>query len=621
MCGIAGYSGLGDRGTLEHMTRVLSHRGPDDEGYYIHDNVGFGHRRLSIIDLSPLGHQPMSNEDGTIWVVFNGEIYNFKGLRDDLISKGHTFRSLSDTEVIVHAYEEYGEAGVARLDGMFAFALWDELTRTLLIARDRMGKKPLYYGLHDSTFVFGSELKALYAYPYFQFALDEDSLRKYFFYDYIPSPHTPWKNVYKLESGHYAIYREGKCTTHAYWQSPWKDVHDISHVSMRDAQKELDGLLHHAVQERLVSDVPLGVFLSGGLDSSTIAWYAQQQSDTRLQTFSIDFKEPTYGEGSYARYVAKSLGTDHHEELLSLDKALTLIPSLLSNCDEPLADASLLPTYLLSKFTKEHVTVALSGDGADELFCGYPTFQAEKLYSLFSHAPGVVRHAFQRIVDAMPVSSSYLSLEFKLRKFFASEKELVLRHATWLGSFSLHEMNALCRSDTKELLEDLNQFKSSLPNLGDWELLCAYYQRFYMQERVLTKVDRASMAASLEVRSPFLATHVVEWANTHGMYYKMPYWEGKKIIRSLMRDRLPRQIVHRVKKGFGVPLGSWFRGELGDQFRSLATQENIEKSGILSYEYVMKLLDEHIQRRKNNGQKLWSLYVFLFWQSHSYGIK
>lgn len=623
MCGIAGFIGKGDEHTVTRMCDTLALRGPDDSGIYAREGVGLGHRRLSIIDLSPAGHQPMKNEDGTVWVAFNGEIYNFLPLRSELERAGHTFASRSDTEVLVHAYEEYGPEFIQKIDGMFAIALWDSTRRTLFLARDRMGKKPLYYGWDGSNFIFGSEIKALRAYPYFDFERDVRSLKKYFYYDCIPSPHTPWKNVYVLPSAHYALVRDGAPMIHEYWRSPWVSENSgaYSLVGLSHACSQLDDLLADAVKERLVSDVPLGVFLSGGLDSSTVAWYAQRLCGRKMDTFSIDFSEATFGEGNYAREVAKALGTEHHEELLSMRKAQEIIPEVMAYMDSPLADASLLPTYLLSKFTRGGVTVALSGDGADELLCGYQTFQAEKIYPYYAVLPQGIKNMLIKAGALLPKSTSYLSLDFKVSKFLHADSNPYIRHQSWLGSFTPQELKSLFLHDESVLVDDVHAFSSVPSAQHEFKKLIAHYQKFYLQDRVLVKVDRASMAASLEVRSPFLATRVVEWANALDDSYKLHGLRGKYVLRRLMEHRLPRSITHRAKKGFGVPLAEWFKGDLGNQYRSIVTQHAVSDTGLLRYEYCMNLLRDHEQGRAQNGQKLWSILVFMMWYSNPYGIK
>lgn len=618
MCGIVGFIGQGDAKILENMTNALKHRGPDDSGFFIEGNVGLGHRRLSIIDLSPAGHQPMSNEDETVWITFNGEIYNFSEVKRDLVNKGHKFKSNTDTEVIIHSYEEFGDRCLEKFNGMFAFAIWDSRNRKLLLVRDRLGKKPLYYSFQKGNFVFASELKALKLYPYLDFSIDEKQIKKYFFYDYVPCPYTPWKNVFKLGPQEYLVFRDGKVELGRYWE----DRPNLTVVSdnLDELKQDLDLRIKESVSKRLISDVPLGVFLSGGIDSSTVAWYAQSLTSDKIKTFSIDFREKSFGEGGFARLVSRHIGSEHYEATLSQKEALDIIGEIGGNMDEPLADASILPTYLLSRFVRKNVTVALSGDGADELFCGYQTFQAEKIYEFYRHLPDILKRIFSRASGLLPTSAEYLSLDFKLKKFVNSLEEPLLRHQNWLSSFNLKELPQLFADsdfDEEKILEDLSGFNRNLKGDGFSDII-SFYQRFYMQDRVLVKVDRASMLSSLEVRSPFLDYTLVEWANSLPNHLKLKGFNPKYLLKELMRSRLPKEIIKRSKKGFSVPLGDWFRADLKNLFLSLATRQNVEKTGILNYNYISELFQEHIGSKENYGQKLWSILVFLLWQNNFY---
>ncbi|OGY90825.1 MAG: asparagine synthase (glutamine-hydrolyzing) [Candidatus Komeilibacteria bacterium RIFCSPLOWO2_02_FULL_48_11] len=616
MCGITGFIGRGDASLLKKMSDTLTHRGPDGEGFYYQGNVGLGHRRLSIIDVKG-GAQPIYNEDKTIIIVFNGEIYNFQDLKQGLLQSGHKFTSQTDTEVIVHLYEEAGESVFAKLNGMFAIAIWDSRLKKIILGRDRLGKKPLYYSQQNGNFVFASELKALMPYPDIDFVLDQAQLRKYFFYDYIPCPHTPWKNVYKLGPAEYLVFDQGKVEIKKYWRPNFQATDTAPDIA--DAQNELDARLRQAVASRLVSDVPLGIFLSGGIDSSTIAWYASQDASQKIKTFSIDFKEKTFGEGKFARQVAKHIGSDHYEAILTSQDALDIVAKVGQHLDEPLADASVLPTYLLSDFTKKTVTVALGGDGADELFCGYQTFQAEYFYGFYRHLPALAKKILTRIVNNLPMSGdSYFSLDFKLRKFVQAASNPLVRHQNWLSTFSLAELPNLFMPDhfnQEDLLDDITDFSAAVNHFDDWSKIIAFYQRFYMQERVLVKVDRASMLASLEVRAPFLDYELADFVNHLPLNYKIRANKTKFLLKELMAGRLPPEIIGRPKKGFAVPLAQWFRsGNLNELWLDLATPENVVKTGILSYNYVDNLFKQHLSHKQNNGQKLWSILTFLLWQ-------
>jgi len=615
MCGIVGFAGKeGSREILEKMVAQVIHRGPDEQGIFYQPPIGLGHARLSIIDLAG-GHQPMIDEKEKLAVVFNGEIYNFLELRQELEKSDYVFTTNSDTEVILKSYRQWGEECLRRFNGMFALALWDGHRRRLVLARDRLGKKPLYWTYQKGNLVFASEPKALRSYPGMEFSADSQMLAKYFFYDYIPCPHTPWKNIFKLEPAEYLIFEDGKINRSHFWSLA--DKLPVQAENFSEAKARLDKLLAQAVKYRLIADVPLGVFLSGGIDSSTVAWYAAQAAGQRLKTFSIDFQEKTFGEGQYARQVAKHLGTDHQESVLSIDDALEIVPEIGRHLDEPLADASIVPTYLLSKFTKQSVTTALGGDGADELFCGYQTFLAEKYYQIYRHFPFGARKILEKAVNLLPVSHSYFSLDFKLKKFVQARQNPLVRHQNWLSTFSLDDLPWLLNQevDENEILAEVNSFGQELRG-DDWDKIIASYQRFYMQERVLVKVDRASMKTALEVRAPFLDWRVVEFVNSLPLEYKFSGGRTKRLLKKLMVGRLPDNIINRPKKGFALPLAVWFCGPLKELFGDLATRENIEKSGILRYDYVNSLFQQHLAKKANHGQKLWSILMFLFWQQH-----
>jgi len=622
MCGIAGYFGQGDKDVLEKMTRTLVHRGPDDEGFYSSGRVGLGQRRLSIIDLSPAGHQPMANEDKNVWLAYNGEIYNFKDLKNGLKDR-HRFASQSDTEVILHLYEEIGEEVFARLEGMFAIALYDERIGKLFLARDRMGKKPLYYGRFGETLVFGSELKALMAHPLFKRELDLRALNKYLLYEYVPTPHSIFKNVFKLEPATYLTFDGWKAVKKKFWNIEFNKL-QITNYKLQESNaiKELDSKLDNAVKSRLISDVPLGVFLSGGIDSSTIAYYAQKNSSQKIKTFSIGFQEESFNEAPYARQVAEHLGTEHYEKILDAKDSLDLVPRIADLLDEPLADASIIPTFLLSQFTRERVTVALGGDGGDELFCGYDTFVAHRLADIYEKLPLFLRKSLiEKAVLNLPVSFKDFSFDFKAKKFisgFYGPKEY--RNQRWLGSFDRPERAALFTGDVWRELTQENEFaeidyyNKEAGTLDYYQQLIYQYLRTYMMDDILVKIDRASMFNSLEVRAPFLDTSVVELANSLPLEYKLRGLTTKYILKKLMEDKLPRATVHRKKKGFGVPLAQWLSGNLKPLVLELFSEERIKQQGLFDHKYINNLLNDHFSRRADNRKLIWTLAVFQMWQ-------
>ncbi len=619
MCGIVGFIGRGDRDDVLRMVQTIRYRGPDDVGVYAEQGVGLGHARLSIIDLSPSGHQPMWNMEHSVSIVFNGEIYNFSLLKKELAAKGHVFQSTSDTEVIIALYKEYGEKCFERLSGMFAIALYDVTKKKLLLARDRMGKKPLYYGVFGGTLLFASEPKAIFAHTLAKKEVDLDALNSYLALDYVPTPQSIFKGVAKLEPGVFLSYEGGNMRKEKYWNPDFRETT----LSFPDALRELDVKLSRSVSSRLVADVPLGIFLSGGLDSSTIAYYATRASTKKIDTFSIGFDEASFDESQYAKEVSLFLDSTHHHHVLRPKDSLDIIPKIFSQLDEPLADASIIPTYLLSRFTKEHVTVALGGDGGDELFAGYPTFQAEKFVSAYQMIPSSLRKGFiSRMIHALPISHANFSLDFKLKKFIdgAEEDDIILRHVRWLGTFNDHDRAQLLMAEVQNSFHEQNPLASLEKFVGEFDaknaqnkLLWAY-QRSYMMDQVLAKVDRASMFASLETRSPFLDHELVEFANGLPYQYKMHGLATKYILKELMKDKLPHNIVYRQKKGFGIPVASWLRGPLRDWSTELLSKGSINKHGLFQQEYIDRLKDEHFSGEKDNRKQLWNLIVFALWQ-------
>ncbi|PIR92496.1 asparagine synthase (glutamine-hydrolyzing) [Candidatus Falkowbacteria bacterium CG10_big_fil_rev_8_21_14_0_10_44_15] len=623
MCGIAGYFGSGSQEILAKMTNALRHRGPDDEGFYLDGQVGLGHRRLSIIDLSPAGHQPMSNDGQDIWLVFNGEIYNFRELRQELISQGYKFKSNSDTEVIINLYAAIGVEAFKKLNGMFAAALYDARQDKLILARDRLGKKPLYWGIFGATLIFGSELKALLQHPDCRREINLESLNKYLLYEYVPTPRSIFKGIHKLEPGHYLSYDGRKVVKTKFWEITFKLPITNYQLRIQEVMNELGNKINAAVKARLVSDVPLGIFLSGGIDSSTIAYYAQQNSVKPIKTFSIGFKEDSFDESKYARLAAKHLGAEHYEKILSAKDSLDLIPRIADLLDEPLGDASILPTYLLSEFTKEKVTVALGGDGGDELFCGYDTFPAEKFAAIYEKIPLIIRRQIiERVALNLPVSFKNISFDFKLKKFIAGggEKNIRRRHASWLGSFSRERRAQLFTPEVwRELqavneYEELDAYEANVREQPDWNKLIYAYLRTYLMDDILVKVDRASMGNALEVRAPFLDFSVVDFVNSLPFEFKMKGLITKFILKELMKDKLPIAIVNRQKKGFGIPLAQWLTADLRPLLDELLSEGYLRRQGLFNSVFVSKLVKDHIERRADNRKPLWTLLCFQLWQ-------
>jgi len=619
MCGIAGFWGKGNESVMRVMTETLNHRGPDFTGTFFDSKIalGLGHARLSILDLSSGANQPFFSEDKRFAIVFNGEIYNFKSIRQGLIERGYgPFHTQGDTEVLLKAYQADGIACLSKLNGMFAFAIFDYERNELLLAKDRMGKKPLYIAQAAGTLLFGSELKAILKHPEFKSELNLNALNHYLTLDYVPTPISIFDGVEKLEGGHYfRIDHKGNVSRGAFWEPNFIPLE----ISFDEAKEELDRLLAEATALRLVADVPVGIFLSGGLDSSAVAYYAQKQDANPIQTFSIGFNENSYDERAYAQLVAQQLGTEHHERILTAQESIDLIPSVFSSLDEPFADPSILPTYLLSQFTRSKVTVALGGDGSDELLAGYPTFISEKLAPLLSWMPFQMVQGLQKMINFLPASDQNISLDFKLRQFlkgFESSKRF--RHSQWLGSFSISEKKNLWNKDLVFKIPHRNTLSviDDYAKRGSEQELIYMYLKTYLQDDILVKVDRASMMNSLEVRAPFMDVHVVEFLNRLPYDFKLKGFTGKYLLKETMRGKLPPDIIDRPKKGFGIPVSLWLKNELKDLCNDLLSKDTIESQGLFDYAYVDKLKQNHFKGRQNNRKELWNLMVFQLWRSH-----
>jgi len=599
------------------MTGVLEHRGPDDEGFHIaeYDDgsaVGLGFRRLSIIDLNT-GNQPIGNEDGSLQVVLNGEIYNYRELRAELIGRGHRFATNSDTEVIVHLYEELGARCVERLNGMFAFALWDEKDRRLLLARDRFGKKPLYYADLGDALLFGSELKALLQHPRCPRELDFPSLSRYLALEYVPTPRAIFDGVSKLPGGHYLLWHEGRTSVEQYWDLSFAS--DGDNRSDEDYVEEFRDLFREAVHRRLVSDVPLGAFLSGGIDSSSVvAMMSEALPAGAVKTFSIGFEDSSFDESTYARRVADHFGTDHHETVLTQSAMVDLLPTVTEFLDEPFADPSILPTYLLSRHTRESVTVALGGDGSDELLAGYPTFPADRFATLYPLPRVLNERIVIPLADRMPVSTKNFSVDFKLKRFLrGAGSPTSERHATWLGSFTPAEQETLLTSRPADPFGEQHSAFENAPTTDRVERLLYVYAKTYLQDDILVKVDRASMACSLEVRAPFLDVDLVEFLGRVPARLKLRRLETKHLLKRAMAGILPPGIAERPKKGFGIPIADWLKGGLREALQDELSPGRVREQGIFEPAVVERYVSEHMSGRSDHRKPLWTLFVFQLW--------
>lgn len=627
MCGIVGYFNLNgspigpDQGTLQAMCQTIHHRGPDERGMTTVGPAALGMTRLSIIDLAT-GKQPISNEDDSVWIVFNGEIYNFQELQKKVVASGHKLKTHSDTETIVHLYEDYGIDCLQYLEGMFAFAIYDKNKDRLFIARDRMGEKPLHWGVFDGQLIFASELKAVLAHPKSKKQINSEALQKYLALEYVPAPLSMFEGIHKLMPGHYMVVENGQVTTKRYWLGKPKE--QLEKISEKEAEAKLIELLDTSARLRLISDVPLGIFLSGGIDSSAITALAARHVN-RLKTFSIGFADQSFDESSHAELVAKHVGTDHHTAIFSPQMALETLTELWQVLDEPMADASILPTFFLSKMTKKSVTVALSGEGGDELFGGYPTYQAHRMAGYWQAIPGILRKGIlEPAINSLPVSHNNLSLDFKAKRFISSvDSKEDVRHYRWMGCMSIDKQLSLLKPEYSPLrtIDRLYGGLTDTPLLngngnGNRDVVSKIMlidQITYLPDDLLVKSDRASMAASLEVRLPFLAYPVVEFARQLPVSFKLKGMKTKYLLKKALKSYLPESILNRPKKGFGIPTAKWLNKELASIVDELFSEKFVRQQGIFQYEQVKQLLDEHRSLRFDRRKELWTLMMFQWW--------
>ncbi|WP_243440119.1 asparagine synthase (glutamine-hydrolyzing) [Fundidesulfovibrio soli] len=609
MCGICGFAGLGDRAALEAMNARQAHRGPDGAGFWRHArrNVGFGHRRLAIIDVAS-GAQPMSTADGGLTVTFNGEIYNHAELRAELEAKGHRFQTHHcDTEVLLHGYREWGEAMPERLSGMWAFCIHDAGADRLFLSRDRFGKKPLYYHLRPGLFAFASELTALLAHPEVPASVSALALRKYFAHGFIPAPNSLYEGVYKLPGGHNLTVdlSDFSGRVSRYWAYRVEPMEALPRDPEAEWAEQIRDLLDKAVARRLMSDVPLGVFLSGGVDSSSVTALAARRVQG-LRTFSIGFEEASFDESAHSLRAAQLYGTQHRQDTLGLGKALDLLPDLAARLDEPMGDSSLLPTYLLCRETRPHVTVALGGDGADELFAGYDPFKALAAAEAYAAlCPKPVHMALRMLAARLPVGHSNMHVSFKVNRFLSAlGYPKPLWNPVWLGPVEPRDLPALLAGpcDPEEVYsEAIAAWEETGPkDLVDKTL--EFYARFYLQDAILTKVDRASMLCSLEVRAPYLDADLVELVRRIPHRFKFRGGTGKYILKKALEPLVPAEILDRKKKGFGAPVGLWFhQGRLAPDLAALP--RGVDRA------WAAARLEEHRRGRADHRLLLWNLWV------------
>ncbi|MDI6794125.1 MAG: asparagine synthase (glutamine-hydrolyzing) [bacterium] len=646
MCGICGKLNFDgrpvDEAFIRKMCAVLEHRGPDDEGVYLSESraqstehrtqsairnpgypqsgraiqVGLGHRRLSIIDLGS-GHQPMSNEDGSIRIVYNGEVYNFLSLREDLEKKGHRFSTRTDTEAIIHLYEDYGPDCVKYLRGMFAFAVWDSKRQRLVLARDRLGKKPLVYLLTPSSFIFGSEIKAILQDPQVNKEVDLEALHHYLTYGYVPAPFTIFKGIKKLPPAHTLVWEKGRIKIERYWSLDY-----IPKLQLKEDEyvQRLLELLKESVKLRLISDVPLGAFLSGGVDSSAVVAMMAELSDQPVKTFSIGFEEASFNELKFARIVSDRFGTEHHEFVVKPD-ALEVLPKLIRHYNEPYADSSAIPTYYVSQMTRQHVTVALNGDGGDEAFAGYERYLANRIAQIYEKIPPFIREkVIFPLVNKLPESTSRKSLFRRIKRFTSAISESPeRRYVKWLSIFNNDQKQELYSGGMKERMANLDSVnllvdvyrKAKTDNFLDSTMFVDCMT--YLPDDLLVKVDIASMANSLEARSPFLDHKLVEFAASLPPNLKLKGKTTKYILKKALKKYLPRDILYRDKMGFGVPIGRWFRNELKDYAAEVLLDDRAKSRGYFDPNAVRKILDEHTSGQIDHGYRIWSLLNLELW--------
>lgn len=614
MCGITGII-VGPQvrdssAILRNMTGAIAHRGPDDEGFFetgtrdgLH-SIGLGHRRLSIIDVST-GHQPMGNEDGSIQIVFNGEIYNFNQLRKELLACGHRFATASDTETIVHAYEEYGEACVERLRGMFAFAIWDRNRERLFLARDRFGKKPLFLCEHHGTILFASEIKSILTYPGLPVAVNREAVWDYFAYRYVPGPATLFTGIRKLAPGSYAVWEGGRLQERRYYMPPDKMPYSDQQPPSNPVEMFLEQL-DLAVQIRLASDVPFGAFLSGGIDSSAIVALMARHSACPVKTFSVGFLGSDYNELDYARIIAKQFSTDHQELMVSADDMMNELPALVGYRDAPISEPADIPIYLLSKEARRSVKMVLTGEGADEFLGGYSKHVFERYVGLFQRIPALLRHGLiEPLAHALPyrfrkTKSALLNLGF------ASPEE---RLPHWFGALSNKERNELVALRPLNRAMDCHVQFDTLPKNSALRRILYFDQTSWLPDNLLERGDRMTMAASIEARMPFMDHELVAFISTLPDHYRV----RKLILHEAMRQLLPKVILDRPKVGFQMPISEWFRGPMRDYLYDHLTGSDSITREYYRREVLEKILNEHMQQRRNHEKLLWSLLNLEIW--------
>ncbi len=621
MCGIVGIaytkSRRIEREILEKMNEQIVHRGPDDDGFYINENIGLAMRRLSIIDLAG-GEQPIFNTDKSKVIVFNGEIYNYREIRESLEKRGHEFYTNSDTEAIVHLYDEYGADCVDHLRGMFAFAIWDETDKTLFVARDRVGKKPLLYSHRENgDLIFGSEFRSLLQHPDISREVDYEAIDSYLSYLCVPAPQTAYKQIRKLEPGHWLRWKDGRVETQRYWQP---DFSKKIKISQEEAEEETLRILRESTEMRMISEVPLGAFLSGGVDSSVVVALMAQASSKPVKTFSIGFEEQGFSELKYAKKVAEHVGAEYHEFIVKPD-ALEVLPTLIEHYGEPYADSSAIPTYYVAKETRKYVTVALNGDGGDESFAGYERHAAMRLAELYRKFPAFARKLFvETPINLIPTDEIKKSRVRDVQRFLkAASLPTTERYFRWMSTFDRNAKKELYTKEFTQTVAEQNPSnfldvwfeQANGAGIVDTTLLTD--QMTYLPNDLLVKVDIATMANSLEGRSPFLDHNVIEFAASLPENIKMKRIETKSLLKKVAAKLVPPEVVYRRKMGFGVPVGDWFRGNMKSFVRERLLSEKSLNRGIAKPEAIRRFVDEHTNSERDHTFQIWTLLMLELW--------
>lgn len=631
MCGVVGVlsrtTGSGEREAMvRRMAASLAHRGPDGEGYVTSGPCSLGFRRLAIIDPTAPS-APFANEDRTVWSIANAEIYNAGELQADLASRGHELSTGVDTEVVPHLYEEEGVDLVDRLDGMFALAVWDATRERLVLARDRAGEKPLFYWQGDGELVFASELRALLLHPRVGREVDPVALRRYLLHDFFPAPLTPFADVRKLPAGHVLVAGQGDVSVHEYWDLADHFTDSRDGRRRRDLARELDFRIGEAVGRRRRSDVPVGVFLSGGIDSTTLLAHLAEQTGPGVPAFTIGHADREFDESRFARDICRFFDADLHALVLDETDLAEGLRRVGEGFDEPLGDASTLPSHLLARFARQHVKVVLSGEGADELFAGYPTYLGHRLTQLYSRVPKPLRRALLAATDLLPVSMGNVGPAYLLHRFAAgAEKDLVERHHLWFGSLGPARQGEVLAPRILERTRDVDPLGSARSRVAarEWpdELQPLLYTDFtmYLQDDLLTKVDRATMLASLEARAPYLDRRLMELAAGIPSRHKLSGWTTKAVLRRAVKHRLPKDVLKRRKRGFNIPFSRWLLHGLGGELGERFSPERVRARGLLSPAGVRRLLDEHLSREADHRKPLFNLLALDLWCDKVFGV-